>query len=228
MKSRKRDRSPDKEKRSRKERHDSEGHQKEDESPKRRPKATDFMDDDNERGDRSPEKDKRSRKSRSRSPDKDKRSRKSRSRSLDKDKRSRKSRSRSPDKGKRSRKEKHGSKRHRKENESPKRRPKATDFMDDDNERWEEKNEKSAEAVAVAPAKKPVDPFLTRAGGAYIPPAKLKMMQAQMADKGSEQYQRMNWERIKKKIHGSVNKVNVANVVNITRELLQDNVIRGK
>lgn len=53
-------------------------------------------------------------------------------------------------------------------------------------------------------------------------------MQAQMADKGSEQYQRMNWERIKKKIHGSVNKVNVANVVNIARELLQENVIRGK
>ncbi|MFH4983523.1 hypothetical protein AB6A40_010232 [Gnathostoma spinigerum] len=50
--------------------------------------------------------------------------------------------------------------------------------------------------------KEPVDLLRTRTGGAYIPPAKLKMMQEQIADKGSEQYQRMNWERLKKRIHG--------------------------
>ncbi|CAJ0557993.1 unnamed protein product, partial [Mesorhabditis spiculigera] len=47
-------------------------------------------------------------------------------------------------------------------------------------------------------------------------------------EKDSEQYQRMNWERLKKKIHGLVNKVNAGNLVQIVRELLQENVIRGK
>lgn len=69
---------------------------------------------------------------------------------------------------------------------------------------------------------------LTRAGGAYIPPARLKQMMAQSSDKCSEAYQRMNWERLKKRIHGQVNKVNVDNIVAIVRELLQENVIRGK
>ncbi|KAK6055059.1 MIF4G domain protein [Cooperia oncophora] len=44
----------------------------------------------------------------------------------------------------------------------------------------------------------------------------------------SEQYQRMNWERLKKKIHGLVNKVNTGNLVQVVRGLLQENVIRGK
>lgn len=52
--------------------------------------------------------------------------------------------------------------------------------------------------------KEPLDLLRTRTGGAYIPPAKLKMLQEQIADKNSEQYQRMNWERLKKKIHGQV------------------------
>lgn len=54
-------------------------------------------------------------------------------------------------------------------------------------------------------AKEPVDLLKTRTGGAYIPPAKLKMMQEQITDQNSEQYQRINWERLKKKIHGTVN-----------------------
>uniref|UniRef100_A0A914PEA3 Lethal protein 858 n=1 Tax=Panagrolaimus davidi TaxID=227884 RepID=A0A914PEA3_9BILA len=78
------------------------------------------------------------------------------------------------------------------------------------------------------PKKKEVDPILTRAGGAYIPPARLRMMMEQQADKKDETYQRMNWEKLKKKIHGQVNKVNVGNIVQVVRELLQENVIRGK
>lgn len=78
------------------------------------------------------------------------------------------------------------------------------------------------------PKKEPVDILRSRAGGAYIPPAKLKMMQEQMTDKSGEQYQRMNWERMKKKMHGLVNKINTGNLVPIVRELLQENVIRGK
>ena len=70
--------------------------------------------------------------------------------------------------------------------------------------------------------------MLTRAGGAYIPPAKLRLLQQRLAtDKTSEEYQRMNWEVLKKHIHGHVNKVNVENIVDIVRELLQKNIVRG-
>jgi pre-mRNA-splicing factor CWC22 len=70
--------------------------------------------------------------------------------------------------------------------------------------------------------------ILTKAGGAYIPPAKLRRMQEQLAqNKNSEEYQRLNWELLKKHIHGQINKVNVSNIVNVVRELLQKNVIRG-
>lgn len=48
------------------------------------------------------------------------------------------------------------------------------------------------------------DVLKTRTGGAYIPPAKLKLMQEQMSDKSSKQYQRINWERLKKRIHRQV------------------------
>uniref|UniRef100_A0A1I7Z6K5 MI domain-containing protein n=1 Tax=Steinernema glaseri TaxID=37863 RepID=A0A1I7Z6K5_9BILA len=64
--------------------------------------------------------------------------------------------------------------------------------------------------------------------GAYIPPAKLRMLQGQMVDKNSEESQRVNWERLKKKIHGQVNKVNAGNVVRVVRDLLKENVVRGK
>ncbi|GMT13164.1 hypothetical protein PFISCL1PPCAC_4461, partial [Pristionchus fissidentatus] len=74
----------------------------------------------------------------------------------------------------------------------------------------------------------PADILRSRAGGAYIPPAKLRLMQQQMEDKNSEQYQRLNWERIKKRIHGEVNKVNVGNLVGVVRSLLQENILRGK
>ena len=44
-------------------------------------------------------------------------------------------------------------------------------------------------------------------GGAYIPPAKLRMMQAQVQDKNSVAYQRIAWEALKKSINGLINKV---------------------
>ncbi|CAJ0922764.1 unnamed protein product, partial [Mesorhabditis belari] len=53
-------------------------------------------------------------------------------------------------------------------------------------------------------------------------------MQEQIQDKAGEQLQRLNWERLKKKIHGLVNKVNASNLVGIVRELLPENIIRGK
>ncbi|EJW82051.1 cell cycle control protein cwf22, partial [Wuchereria bancrofti] len=76
--------------------------------------------------------------------------------------------------------------------------------------------------------KKDMDLLHTRTGGAYIPPAKLKMMQEQISDKNSEMYQRLNWERLKKRIHGQVNKANTSNLLNVIRDLLRENVIRGR
>ncbi|KAJ7345577.1 hypothetical protein JRQ81_001527 [Phrynocephalus forsythii] len=76
--------------------------------------------------------------------------------------------------------------------------------------------------------KEDVDPILTRTGGAYIPPAKLRMMQAQITDKNSLAYQRMSWEALKKSINGLINKVNVSNIENIIHELLQENIVRGR
>ncbi|XP_069841286.1 pre-mRNA-splicing factor CWC22 homolog [Dendropsophus ebraccatus] len=73
-----------------------------------------------------------------------------------------------------------------------------------------------------------LDPILTRTGGAYIPPAKLRMMQEQITDKSSLAYQRMSWEALKKSINGLINKVNVSNIGNIIQELLQENIIRGR
>lgn len=70
--------------------------------------------------------------------------------------------------------------------------------------------------------------LMTRTGGAYIPPARLRMMQAQITDKSSAQYQRIAWEALKKSINGLINKVNVSNLSMIVRELLQENIVRGR
>jgi hypothetical protein len=51
--------------------------------------------------------------------------------------------------------------------------------------------------------------ILTRTGGAYIPPARLREMQDKISDKSSEAYQRMSWEALKKSINGLINKVNL-------------------
>jgi pre-mRNA-splicing factor CWC22 len=65
-------------------------------------------------------------------------------------------------------------------------------------------------------------------GGAYIPPAKLKQLQASITDKNSAEYQRLSWEALKKSIHGLVNKVNVPNITQVVRELFKENIIRGR
>lgn len=72
------------------------------------------------------------------------------------------------------------------------------------------------------------DSIFTKTGGAYIPPAKLRMMQQQITDKHSESYQRLAWEALKKSINGLINKVNISNLAEIVRELFQENIIRGR
>lgn len=75
---------------------------------------------------------------------------------------------------------------------------------------------------------KTVDILTSKTGGAYIPPAKLRLLQAEITDKSSAAYQRIAWEALKKSIHGFINKVNVDNIGIITRELLKENIIRGR
>ncbi|CAH8503173.1 unnamed protein product [Dicrocoelium dendriticum] len=67
-----------------------------------------------------------------------------------------------------------------------------------------------------------------KTGGAYIPPARLRQMQAQITDKSSEAYQRIAWEALKKSIHGFINKVNVSNISDVVRQLLSENIVRGR
>jgi pre-mRNA-splicing factor CWC22 len=76
--------------------------------------------------------------------------------------------------------------------------------------------------------RKTVDLLTSRTGGAYIPPAKLRLMQAEITDKTSAAYQRIAWEALKKSIHGFINKVNTSNIGIISRELLHENVVRGR
>lgn len=41
-------------------------------------------------------------------------------------------------------------------------------------------------------------------------------------------YQRMSWEALKKSINGLINKVNISNIIDIIKELFQENIVRGR
>ncbi|KAF9735220.1 pre-mRNA-splicing factor cwc22 [Paraphaeosphaeria minitans] len=79
-----------------------------------------------------------------------------------------------------------------------------------------------------ASRKLPIDDSKTRAGGAYIPPARMRAMQAAITDKSTPEFQRMAWEALKKSIQGMINKCNVANIKQIVPELFSENLIRGR
>ncbi|KAI8378278.1 MIF4G-domain-containing protein [Choanephora cucurbitarum] len=68
----------------------------------------------------------------------------------------------------------------------------------------------------------------TRAGGAYIPPHRLRQMQQSITDTSSEEYQRITWEALKKSINGLINKVNTSNIKMIIPELFGENLVRGR
>jgi pre-mRNA-splicing factor CWC22 len=95
----------------------------------------------------------------------------------------------------------------------------------------QEKGEKPAltEADKQAAAKKEYEDLLNkRSGGVYIPPARLRALQAQITDKTSKEFQRMAWEALKKSINGLINKVNVSNIKFIVPELFGENLVRGR
>lgn len=91
-----------------------------------------------------------------------------------------------------------------------------------------ENNVKTDPEVIPPKQKKTVDMLTSKTGGAYIPPARLKMMQAEITDKSGAAYQRIAWEALKKSIHGYINKVNTSNIGPITRDLLKENIVRGR
>ncbi|KDR81950.1 hypothetical protein GALMADRAFT_60089 [Galerina marginata CBS 339.88] len=69
----------------------------------------------------------------------------------------------------------------------------------------------------------------TRSGGVYIPPARLRAMQAAASsDKSSPEYQRLSWDALRKSITGIVNRVNVTNIKMIVPELFNENLVRGR
>nr|CDS35291.1 pre mRNA splicing factor CWC22 [Hymenolepis microstoma] len=67
-----------------------------------------------------------------------------------------------------------------------------------------------------------------KTGGAYIPPARLRQMQTKITDKSTDAYQRIAWEALKKSIQGLINRVNVSNVSQVVRQLLMENIVRGR
>lgn len=103
-------------------------------------------------------------------------------------------------------------------NERPRGRgpPPPRGIYDVNQERRRERERQMEERAPAAPRPRQ-DPMeemktltLTRTGGAYIPPARLRMMQEQITDKSSKEYQRIAWEALKKSINGLINKVRLS------------------
>jgi pre-mRNA-splicing factor CWC22 len=53
-------------------------------------------------------------------------------------------------------------------------------------------------------------------------------MMRNVADKTSEEYQRLTWDALRKSINGLVNKVNTKNIKDILPEIFSENLVRGK
>jgi pre-mRNA-splicing factor CWC22 len=69
----------------------------------------------------------------------------------------------------------------------------------------------------------------SRSGGVYMPPARLRALQAAAAnDKASPEYQRLSWDALRKSITGIVNRVNITNIKQVVPELFNENLIRGR
>ncbi|XP_953569.1 cell-cycle-control protein (translation regulation), putative [Theileria annulata] len=69
---------------------------------------------------------------------------------------------------------------------------------------------------------------LSRTGGIYIPPFKLQRLQYEIEPDDSIDYQRQEWERLRKRINSIVNKLTLTNVAQLVVELLECNLIRGR
>lgn len=99
----------------------------------------------------------------------------------------------------------------------PRRMPPPSNLPDIDPSRALERERQLQERLAAQEKEKkeekPFDPKAeyerlldARSGGVYVPPARLRALQAQFTDKGTKEYQRMAWEALKKSINGLINK----------------------
>ena len=69
----------------------------------------------------------------------------------------------------------------------------------------------------------------SRSGGVYMPPARLRALQAAAGqDRSSAEYQRLAWDALRKSITGIVNRVNVGNIKHVVPELFSENLIKGR
>ncbi|CDK28596.1 unnamed protein product [Kuraishia capsulata CBS 1993] len=68
-----------------------------------------------------------------------------------------------------------------------------------------------------------------KSSGTYVPPAKLRTVLAQInVSKDSEEYQKLQWEALRKSISGLVNKVSASNIKTIVVDLFKLNLQRGR
>ncbi|ODQ68138.1 MIF4G-domain-containing protein [Nadsonia fulvescens var. elongata DSM 6958] len=68
-----------------------------------------------------------------------------------------------------------------------------------------------------------------KSGGRYVPPAKLRALLEQInIEKGTKEYQRVQWDKLKKSINGLVNKVNKSNIRSIVADIFRNNMVRGR
>lgn len=68
-----------------------------------------------------------------------------------------------------------------------------------------------------------------RSGGRYVPPAKLRALQeAMVASQSPKDFQRVEWEKLKKSINRYINQVNVSNIREVVRNVFSQNLIRGR
>ncbi|KAF1984210.1 MIF4G-domain-containing protein [Aulographum hederae CBS 113979] len=83
-----------------------------------------------------------------------------------------------------------------------------------------------ARPIEIRPRERPA--LGTGTEGIYIPPGRLKALQAQLKDTSSPEFQRMKWESLKKAINGMINKINTGNIKSLVPELFRENLIRGR
>ena len=67
-------------------------------------------------------------------------------------------------------------------------------------------------------------------GNVYVPPFKMRaaLEKLKQESENTEAHQKYIWETLRKSLNGIVNKVNVSNISNITMELFNENLFRGK
>lgn len=91
------------------------------------------------------------------------------------------------------------------------------------------KTEEEKQAILKSEYQKLLD---MRSGGTYIPPARLRALQAQIqedtSDEGTRLRQKLHWEALKKSITGIINKVNLGNIKQLVPELFEENLVRGR